>query len=119
MKKAQNPRKDVRWLGNSLEELRTWSKSVTECVGSELLLLQEGKDPSDWKPMVTIGVGVSEIRVRDDGQQYRLIYVAKFEEAIYVIHVFRKKTQKTSKRDLELAKKRYIELVNSRKQGEK
>ncbi len=67
-------------------------------------------------PCKTIGPGVNELRISQDGGQYRLIYVAKFAEAIYVLHVItRKKTQKTSQSDIEVARKRYNELVERRK----
>jgi phage-related protein len=76
--------------------------------------VQVGDDPLDWKPMETVGVGVREIRIREE-KAYRILYVAKFAEAIYVIHAFEKKTQKTSKADLTLASNRYRQLVNERK----
>jgi predicted XRE-type DNA-binding protein len=62
---------------------------------------------SDWKPMSTVGAGAGEIRIKDEAGIYRVIYVAKFEEAVYVLHVFEKKTQKTRKADIALAKARY------------
>jgi phage-related protein len=62
-----------------------------------------GLDPSDWKPMPTIGAGVREIRIRDATGAYRVIYTATFSDAIHVLHAFEKKTQKTARRDLELA----------------
>jgi phage-related protein len=112
-------RKKLNWLGNSREELRTWPKSVTEDVGGELLSVQEAREPSSWKPMPSIGAGVNEIRISVDGDAYRVIYIAKFVEAIYVLHAFQKKTQKTPKHDLDLAKKRFSELCVSRKEGTK
>jgi phage-related protein len=111
--------KSVSWLGDSLDELRTWPKSVTEEAGGELLAVQEGRDPSDWKPMTTVGMGVKEIRVAQDREQYRVIYVAKFPEAVYVLHAFERKTQKTSQRDLDLAKRRYKELMSYRREAGK
>lgn len=62
--------------------------------------------PKDFKPMPDVGKGAYEIRVHLDGA-WRVIYVAKFAEAIYVLHAFQKKTQQTNKDDIELAKKRY------------
>ena len=61
--------------------------------------------------MPTIGKGVREIRIRDEAGACRVIYVAKFADAIYVLHCFQKKTEKTSKADIELAETRYRELV--------
>ncbi len=70
-------------------------------------MVQVGREPSDWKPMAIIGPGANEIRVRDVSGAYRVVYVAKFADAVYVLHVFNKKTQQTSALDLELARQRY------------
>ena len=70
-----------------------------------------GKPPTDWKPMTTIGKGVQEIRIRDEMGAFRVIYIARFLDAVYVLHCFQKKTQKTSRADLALAAKRYGELM--------
>lgn len=72
-------------------------------------MVQCNRLPADWKPMSGIGAGVSEIRIRAAAGAYRVIYVARFEDAVYVLHAFQKKTQKTSKGDLELARQRYRE----------
>ena len=66
-------------------------------------------DPSDWKPLKTVGPGVKEIRIHVLGE-WRVLYVAKFADAVYVLHGFQKKTQKTRKEDIELARKRYREI---------
>ena len=79
-------------------------------MGHQLGLVQFGSSANDWKPMPIVGSGVVEIRVHADGE-YRVFYVAKFENLIYVLHVFAKKTQKTSALDIELGKKRYRELL--------
>ena len=76
---------------------------------------QHGDDPDDWKPMPTVGEGVREIRVRDARGAFRLMYVAKFPEAVYVLHAFQKKTRTTAKKDLALAKARYQEVTAMRK----
>ncbi len=73
--------------------------------------MQQGFEPDDWKPMNTVGQGVREIRVRDEAGAFRVVYVAKFADAIYVLHCFQKKSQKTSQLDLDLATKRYRDLV--------
>ena len=83
-------------------------------VGTELRYVQRGDMPSDWKPMATVGAGVYEIRVKMD-KQYRVFYVAKFAESVYVLHVFAKKTQQTARQDLELGAKRYRELIAERR----
>ena len=74
-------------------------------VGAELMAVQSGYEPADWKPMSSIGPGIKEIRIQYEGQ-YRVIYVAKLRESIYVLHAFRKKTQRTSKQDMGLARNR-------------
>jgi phage-related protein len=71
--------------------------------------------PADWKPMQSVGAGVREIRIRDESGAYRVLYVAKFEEAVYVLHCFQKKAQATPKRDIDLAEKRFRELVEERR----
>jgi phage-related protein len=73
--------------------------------------VQNGRDPDDWKPMTSIGQGVREIRVRDEAGAFRVIYVAKFAEAVFVLHCFEKKSQRTSRPDIDLATRRYRELV--------
>lgn len=84
-----------------------------QALGYSLRRVQRGQEPVDWKPMQSVGPGVMELRVRVGGA-YRLICVARFEEAIYVLHVFQKKSQKTSMLDLELARNRYRTLCRSR-----
>ena len=71
-------------------------------------------DPNDWKPMPNVGPGVREIRIRDEQGIFRLLYVTKFDDVVYVLHCFQKKTQKTSRSDLQLGKQRYAELVRER-----
>jgi phage-related protein len=97
--------KPVAWLGDSLEQLRSFSKIVRQQVGYELELVQDGLEPSDWKPMPSVGPGVCEIRVHGDGE-HRVIYIAKFRHAVYVLHAFRKKANRTSRRDIAAAKLR-------------
>jgi phage-related protein len=70
-------------------------------------MVQLGRDPDDFKPMPTVGSGACEIRVRDQAEAFRVIYVAKFEDAMYVLHAFQKNSRKTSPSDLKLAKQRY------------
>ena len=96
--------------------MRTWPKLVTEEIGRQLNKIEYGGKPHNYKPMPTVGTGVYEIRHRDNGDQYRLIYVAKFKEAIYVLHVItKKKIQKTAHHDIDLAKRRYRQLLDIRK----
>ncbi|MDP1638178.1 MAG: type II toxin-antitoxin system RelE/ParE family toxin [Candidatus Nitrotoga sp.] len=106
--------KAIQWLGDSLENVREFSNSGRYHVGRELRRVQTGEMPTDWKPMITVGPGVAEIRIHAENE-YRVIYIAKFEEAVYVLHGFTKKTQQTSKRDIDLAAKRYRELQQERR----
>ncbi len=106
--------KNVLWVANSQEVVRGFPKQVRSDLGTELRRLQEGLLPKKWKPMLSIGQGVNEIRVKYRGE-YRLIYIAKFEEGIYALHAFRKKTQKTAQSDVELARKRLKDVIQQRK----
>lgn len=107
--------KPVEFRGNTLDVLRAFPNSPRRECGFQIDRVQRGLDPADWKPLNTVGPGVSEIRVSDAEGAFRVIYVAKFEHAIYVLHCFRKKTEKTSQTDIELAKKRYKALVKELK----
>lgn len=103
--------KPVEFLGSSLDDLRAFPVAAKREAGHQLDQVQNGQDPDDWKPMNTVGQGVKEIRIRDAAGIFRVIYVAKFADAVYVIHCFQKKTEKTSKADLNLAAKRYRDLL--------
>jgi phage-related protein len=103
--------KKLVFRGDSLAALRLFSGSARKVAGRQLELVQMGREPADWKPMTTVGAGVREIRLRDDSGIYRVIYVTKFAERIFVLHCFQKKSQKTSKADIELASRRYQELL--------
>ena len=81
--------------------------SVRHEIGLELMRVQFGGEPKSFKPMSRVGAGAYEIRVPDESGAYRVIYVARFETAVYVLHAFRKKSQQTVKTDIELAKARY------------
>lgn len=107
--------KPVVWLANSREQMSGFPADVRTVAGFELWEVQQGKEPADWKPMPSVGLGVKEIRVRVGGA-YRVLYVAKFAEAVYVLHVFQKKAQKTPKPDFDLARTRFRELIEQRKQ---
>lgn len=102
--------KPVVFLGDSLDRLRAFPERARRDAGFQLDRVQRGLEPDDWKPMTTIGPGVKEIRVQDASGAFRVAYVASFAEAVYVLHAFRKKTQRTSPRDLELAKSRFRAL---------
>ena len=101
--------KNLKFIGSSLDDLRDFPTEAKRQVGFELDAIQRGIEPSDWKPMQNIGSGVREIRIRVLGE-WRIIYVAKFSDAIYVLHSFQKKTQKTRQEDIELARNRYRQI---------
>ena len=103
--------KAVEFRGSALEDLRAFPEAARREAGHQLDQVQHGREPDDWKPMNTVGRGVREIRIRDAAGVFRVLYVAKFDDAVYVLHCFRKKTQKTGKADLDLAAKRYRDLV--------
>jgi len=103
--------KPVSFLGDSLDKLRSFPDEVRRDLGFQIDRLQRGLDPMDWKPMKNVGVGVREIRVRDATGAYRVIYIATFVDALYILHAFQKKTQATSKRDLDLATRRLTSLT--------
>lgn len=100
----------VKFLGDSLKVISQFSEGARRESGYQLRRLQEGKAPEDFKPFPEIGIGVEEIRIWDGAGTYRVYYTARFEDAIYVLHAFQKKTQQTSKRDIETARRRFMEL---------
>lgn len=102
--------KNIAFVGKAAEDLRDFPGNAKRDAGDELDKVQRGLMPVDWKPMVTVGPGVQEIRIRDDDNAYRVIYVAKFDDAVYVLHCFQKKTLQTSQADIDIAKARYKEI---------
>ena len=103
--------KPVEFRGTSLDDLRAFPLAAKREAGHQIDQVQSGQEPDNWKPMTTIGPGVKEIRIRDTAGAFRVIYVAKFADAVYVLHCFQKKTQRTGKADLDVATKRYRELL--------
>ncbi|MEK6641913.1 MAG: type II toxin-antitoxin system RelE/ParE family toxin [Nitrospirota bacterium] len=101
--------KRLEFAGSSLDDLREFPAEARRVAGFELGFVQRGLDPSDWKPMKEVGAGVREIRIHVL-EEWRVLYVAKFAEAIYVLHAFQKKTQKTKREDIELARTRYRQI---------
>ena len=102
--------KRIAWLGTSLNAVRDFPADARALIGYELRLIQRGEMRTDFKSMPTVGSGAYEIRVRA-GRQYRVIYVAKFAESVYVLHAFIKKAQQTAQPDLALAQSRYAALL--------
>ena len=99
--------KQLFFVGTAREDLAAFPETARRAAGYELFLVQAGRQASDFKPLADVGAGVYEIRVRDHMMAFRVIYVAKFEDAVYVLHAFQKKSRKTSRLDIELAKRRY------------
>jgi phage-related protein len=106
--------KPLVWLGDTRDCIRSFPVVARQRSGFELREVQKGKDPSDWKPMPRVGLGVREIRIHTD-EEFRIMYVAKFVEAVYVLHAFEKKTQQTAKHDIDLAESRFRALVANRR----
>lgn len=102
--------KDVEFVGNSDDDLREFPLIARQRAGYQLHLVQVGQNPSDWKPMTTVGPGCREVRVRDSGDTYRVFYVATVGDTVYVLHCFQKKTQQTTTFDIDLGKQRYKQM---------
>jgi len=98
--------KILRFLGSSLADLRRFPAEARRDAGFQLDAVQRGLDPSDWKPLSTVGVGAREIRIHALGE-WRVIYVARLAEAVYILHCFEKKSRKTREEDLVLARQRH------------
>jgi phage-related protein len=101
----------ISFLGDSLKCLRGFPEDAKQDAGYQLDKVQRGEQPDDFKPMPSIGKGVEEIRVWDDSGTYRVIYTARLVDVVYVLHAFQKKSQATAKLDIEVARKRYTELM--------
>lgn len=103
--------KFVDFRGSSLDDLRSFPAPVMREAGYQIDRVQNGLQPDDFEPMTSVGRAVAEIRIWDEAGTFRVLYVAKFEDTVYVLHCFQKKTQKTSKKDIDLAVKRYKDLI--------
>jgi phage-related protein len=99
--------KPLVFLGSSQDDLRAMPPAVRHELGLELMRVQFGGEPGDFKPMTIVGAGAQEIRYQDDSGAFRAIYVARFADAVYVLHAFQKKTRKTAQKDIALAARRY------------
>ncbi len=96
-------------MGSSLDDLRDFPREARQADGFELHTVQSGLEPSDWRSLPIVGPGAMEIRIHVLGE-WRVLYMARFKEAIYVLHAFQKKTGKTSRRDLDIARRRYRQI---------
>ncbi|MFC9963762.1 type II toxin-antitoxin system RelE/ParE family toxin [Nocardia ignorata] len=99
--------KELRWIGDALDRLRELPQTAQRGLGYGLHRVQTGQPPVDCKPMPTVGAGAFELRFRDRSGAYRIFYVAKLGDAVYVLHTFTKKTQNTSPGDLTIGRNRY------------
>ncbi|MES2182976.1 MAG: type II toxin-antitoxin system RelE/ParE family toxin [Pseudomonadota bacterium] len=105
--------KEIRWVGSAYDDLLAFPQDPRREAGFQLGKVQAGLEPTDWKPFEEAGAGTREIRIKDASGIYRVMYVAKFEEAVYVLHCFQKKTQATSKQDKAIAQARYRAVANA------
>ena len=106
--------KPLIWLGSSLEEVRAFPSQARRNAGFQLRRVQQGLEPNDWKWMPAVGSGVQEIRVHT-ATEHRVLYVSRFAEGVYVLHGFEKRSRKSPKGNVELARKRYRELLEKRR----
>lgn len=107
--------KEIRWAGSSYQDILKFPTEPRKEAGFQLGKVQAGLEPDNWKPFDDVGAGTKEIPIRDAAGIYRVMYVAKFEEAIYILHCFQKKTEATTKHDKEIAAARYRAIINDRK----
>jgi phage-related protein len=108
--------KQILWVGSAYDDLMAFPRDARKEAGFQLGKVQAGLEPADWKPFDDVGAGAREIRIREASGIHRVIYVAKFEEAIYVLHCYQKKTQVTSRQDKAIAATRYRAVVKARKE---
>lgn len=106
--------KPVRFVGDALAELRAFPQAARQDAGYELHRIQTGEQAADFKSMPTIGRGAEELRVRDATGAYRVIYTARLADAVYVLHAFQKKTQRTAATNIELARQRFKQMMRER-----
>lgn len=102
--------KTLAFVGDSLKQLRSFPAAAKQDIGFQLHQVQRGLQPKDFKPMPSIGPGVQELRVWDDGGTFRVVYTAQFEGSVFVLHSFQKKTMQTAQSNIDLAKRRYKQV---------
>jgi phage-related protein len=107
--------KEIWWVGSAYEDLLSFPDEARRQAGFQLGKVQAGVEPDNWKPFDGVGAGTREIRIRDESGAFRVLYVAKFGEAVYVLHCFQKKTQATSRKDKDIAETRYRAVVKTQK----
>lgn len=106
--------KNIIFMGTSLFDIKNFPDNIKQDAGYQLHRVQTGQMPTDFKFMPSIGSSVIEIRLKDNHGIYRVIYTAKFDDGVYVLHAFNKKSQKTPKADIELAKTRLKQISQQR-----
>jgi phage-related protein len=109
-------RKPLIWVGSAREDLRRFPVEARRKAGAELLRLQQGLDPLNWKPMPGVGPGVAEIRIQA-GTAHRVFYLARFSEGVYVLHAFAKRSRRTGQRDLLIGRQRLEALLRARRRS--
>ena len=107
--------KSIEFRGTALDDLRGFPQSAMREAGYQLDRVQHGLAPDDAKAMPSIGAGVVELRIWDEAGTFRVVYLAKLADAVYVLHCFQKKTQSTTKQDKTIAEARYRAVVTARK----
>lgn len=107
--------KEIRWIGSAYGDLLAFPVEARRQAGFQLGKVQAGLEAQDWRPFDEVGAGTREIRIREADGAFRVMCVAKFEEAVYVLHCFQKKTRATSQKDKRIAEARYRAIVNERK----
>lgn len=110
--------KDLEFCDSSFKDFKKFPKDVIQNTGYQLDRIQRGLNPLDWKPMSSVGLGVKEIRLKDQAGIYRVIYYAKLKDIVYVLHAFSKKTEKTAVSDIKTAKKRLKKYTSMEKYNE-
>ena len=116
-RQAEPRDKPLIWIASSLGDLRTFPEDARRVAGFELRRVQLGLEPTDWKPMPTVGPGAREVRIQT-GVAHRVFYVANFPEAIYVLHAFEKRSRKTAAQDIALGRARYRDVLARRRDHE-
>lgn len=110
--------KEIIWLGNSYKRILEFPDEAREIAGRELHEVQHGRMPTDWKTIVGIGIGVIEIRIHKPNE-HRVLYVARYQKAVYVLHAFQKKTQQITQKDLKAARTAYAQIKKDAKENRK
>ena len=110
---------ELIFWGNSRDELLKFPDEARREAGYQLHKAQVGLEPADFKPMTTVGLGVEEIRIREESGAFRVFYIARLDEVVYVLHAFQKKSQQTPQKDIELGQKQYRDLMKWRSQNGK